>query len=964
MSSQDELETVQGNDANLADTVAGESGSVPIDASGIRRGESVGRYIVLERLGAGAMGVVLAAYDPELDRKVAIKVLRGSGRDIDSRGARLLREAKALARLVHPNVVSVFDVGTHEKSVFVAMEYIEGTTLLETMQRWHEDPPRWTTIVETFLRAGRGLAAAHDAGIVHRDFKPANVMVAHDERVIVLDFGLAQEGELEATSSDGRTRSGGSDVRLTQTGTLLGTPAYMSPEQLRRDVVGPASDQFSFCVALYEALCGVRPFPAKSLRELVDTVLTRRVETVDARDDIPEHVREALLRGLALDPQDRFATMHDLLAALRPAPARRGIPRWAFAATAAVAAASVAGASWWRTRKEAVDCSRVGNAALAVWGPEQAEQLRARFEALEGSFGVEAAGIVTGHLDDYAQRWSEGRTAACRANADGSTDEITHLAQTLCYERSLAALEGWVSLVLTADGTLVQRAAASATRLPRLTRCASKDVELHRLPFLEDPDQRVRWLAIDGKFERALASAELGQMQAVEPLIRDGLDEARAMGAAGLESRGLIQLSRYLINTGGDESEALAAAREAVLRAEVSGEDERLINALRNVAFIAGVHAADEKEASASLDRLDAVIARAGDDPRLRKVALSLRARTKQRARRWEEALEIFREAAAMIETEGVPPTDDDISTLAQMVTTASHLGHLDEAEAAARRALQLSAELLGESHPRRAMVETAFGSVEALRGNPAEAAAAYRRAEAIMLKRLPPGHRNLPAVRNELGKALRAQGRLGEALATFERALAQMIEASGPRHPDVASIHTNLGLLLADLERLDEAREHLRDALDIRLAHSGPDASATFYAAINLGEILVAQGALDEAEGLYARADRWRQAAGGDDDPLRSEVLKGRGEIALARGAFDDAIDLLTRALTKLPEDTEAFIRAQTHFSLAKAQWGAGQHDTARTSAAAGIELWRDDPRAATTGLPEAQAWLANRAK
>ncbi|MCB9570262.1 MAG: serine/threonine protein kinase [Myxococcales bacterium] len=241
-------------------------------------GRLFGRYTLLRPLGRGGMGTVYAAYDEELDRKIAIKLLRGDPRERASEGEgagagegahHLLGEAQALARLSHPNVVQIYDVGVIGGQVFLAMEYVQGKTLRE----WEREAPRsWREVVALFRQAGEGLAAAHDAGLVHRDFKPDNVLVGEDGRVRVLDFGLAARRERGATGEgdelSARTLSSisRSDLRSASatgvTRTLVGTPAYMSPEQHLRLEADGRSDLFAFCVALYEALHGERPSAA------------------------------------------------------------------------------------------------------------------------------------------------------------------------------------------------------------------------------------------------------------------------------------------------------------------------------------------------------------------------------------------------------------------------------------------------------------------------------------------------------------------------------------------------------------------------------------------------------------------------------------------------------------------------------------------------------------------------------
>jgi serine/threonine protein kinase len=295
-------------------------------------GTHVGRYVIAARVGRGAMGVVYAANDPDLDRKVAVKVLRAESLSDAARqrmGARLLREAKAMARLSHPEVVTVYEVGIYADQLFVAMEYVDG----ETLRHWRAARHRgYAEILGVYERAGSGLAAAHEAGLVHRDFKPDNVLVGRDGRVRVTDFGLARSvsdvdvgtDAAHGTSSQGSESTQGHALvtSLTHTGTLLGTPAYMAPEQLRAGVADARSDVFGFCVALYEALYGERPFAGSTVPELMAAIDGGTVRAAPVMTGVPRWVRAVLLRGLRAAPDARFESMRGLLDALRAGYAR------------------------------------------------------------------------------------------------------------------------------------------------------------------------------------------------------------------------------------------------------------------------------------------------------------------------------------------------------------------------------------------------------------------------------------------------------------------------------------------------------------------------------------------------------------------------------------------------------------------------------------------------------------------
>ncbi|MBL8945680.1 MAG: protein kinase, partial [Myxococcales bacterium] len=293
----------------------GEDSSPPSELGELSRGASVSRYIILSLLGEGGLGRVYLAYDPELDRKVAIKLMRDGKEASEEVTARLLREGRAMARLAHPNVVVVHDIGMSALGPFIAMDVVEGGTL----RQWLAAAPRtWQQIRDMFVAAGRGLEAAHAVGLVHRDFKPTNVLVGLRDQVLVTDFGLARAfGDArEGAPIDVGLRLPGFDAALTRTGTVMGTPAYIAPEQLRGRTVDARADQFSFCVSLYEALFGVRPFAADDLVDYLRAVATGEPQPPRARREVPNALRKALLRGLADDPTKRHGDMGALLRAL------------------------------------------------------------------------------------------------------------------------------------------------------------------------------------------------------------------------------------------------------------------------------------------------------------------------------------------------------------------------------------------------------------------------------------------------------------------------------------------------------------------------------------------------------------------------------------------------------------------------------------------------------------------------
>jgi tetratricopeptide (TPR) repeat protein/predicted Ser/Thr protein kinase len=271
-----------------------------------------GHYVILHKLGAGGMGVVYAAYDPRLERKVAIKKLHG-GRGDKRLMQRLVREAQAMAKLVHPNVVTVHEIGEVEGTTFIVMEYVEGVTL----RQWLAQAPRSRIEISTvFKAAAHGLLAAHEKGLVHRDFKPENVMLGNDGRVRVMDFGLARTELHEDDSRSTQDDAGASSSQLTKSGVLLGTIPYMAPEQLRAEPADAASDQFAYCVSLYQALYGVRPYGGQTPAQRLSVIEQGEIHEPAKNSAVPGWLREIVVRGLEPRPEDRFESMRALLDAL------------------------------------------------------------------------------------------------------------------------------------------------------------------------------------------------------------------------------------------------------------------------------------------------------------------------------------------------------------------------------------------------------------------------------------------------------------------------------------------------------------------------------------------------------------------------------------------------------------------------------------------------------------------------
>ncbi|MCA9687022.1 MAG: serine/threonine protein kinase, partial [Myxococcales bacterium] len=398
------------------------------------QGRHIGRYVLLRRLGSGAMGDVYAAYDPELDRNVALKLLRARRhtKAAASEGQqRLLREARAMAQLRAANVVAVHDAGVHDDQVYVAMELVEGRTLKD----WLAVEPRgWREIMAVFILAGRGLAAAHAKDLVHRDFKPENVMVGADGRAQVMDFGLArttvagagEAGERDDEGDHAETESGSSSLRLTRAGAIVGTPAYMAPEQWSGQMADARSDQFSYCVALWEALYGQRPFAGDNAAAIAFSVTAGTLREPRSPRRVPSWMRTILARGLEVSPERRWPSMLALLDAFEHAQLRRRRRKWLLGlACGAALLGGLASARTWDRQRRVSACEAEAATIGEVWNPEVAASLGARFVEVNGQSRAGLAETTVVKLRPWFDRWIEAWQRARTHSCLGATVEKT-----------------------------------------------------------------------------------------------------------------------------------------------------------------------------------------------------------------------------------------------------------------------------------------------------------------------------------------------------------------------------------------------------------------------------------------------------------------------------------------------------------------------------------------------------------
>lgn len=844
------------SDPDLEDTWAsGDPQHVDLDDV-----EAIGRFRILGRLGAGGMGVVFSAYDPELDRKVALKLLRpergGSAGGRDG-GSRLQREAKAMARLSHPNVITVHEVGIFAGQVFVAMEFVDGPTLTQ----WLRSRPAWPEVAEVFLQAGRGLAAAHAARLVHRDFKPDNVLLHVDtqgrpDRVRVVDFGLARKVDRTPTQEIPELSFPlGDDLLsspLTETGALMGTPAYMSPEQYLGQAADARSDQFSFCVALYEAAFGKRPFEARSLAELMQAVTEGEPEVPKTPVGVPRWVWPVLRRGLAVDPSRRWESMDVLLAQLE-----RSRTRWRVYAGGLVGAGLVSFGTWAvvdDASHPVEDCAALGEAIDEVWTGQRRDRVRSFLLDAPGA-GEIAWSNTARALDDYAQRWSEAATQLCASAlvARGEHDDPTIVAQRSCLAGRKAEFEALVSLLAGSspqgDAGVAQDAYQAAGQLSSIEACRSASADDERTPEqlrasarLRGELGRIRGLGLMGRYDEA--SREAAKLEA----------EARAIGDEETRAEALLLRGDFLLDRADYEQAQALISEAAELAASVKAHETRA-RALITLIYAMSVH-----------------------------------------DNRWSEAEAIGAEVRAVIDVLGGDPflsarLDGHLSVAAEVA------GKPELAETYARQELEAVRRMYGESHPKTVSAYVHLARATHTRHGLEQSAPVYEAALKSARSSLGAEHPMVAETLHSYAVALARGGEDERALEVMQRSRAIYGKVLPKGHPDIANAVYHVGRMQDRVGQQAQAVESLRAAIELQRA-SEAEVPTFWHRA--LARIAAAAGQVD-----IARAEALEVLSRGDETPVRDRIecllvlakLEREDDPSGAAARVERALSLLERA-------------------------------------------------------------------
>jgi len=841
----------------------------------------IGRFIVLRRLGQGAMGIVYLAYDPKLDRKVALKLVDTSslGSEVGDAQVRLEREARAAAALGHPNVVTVYDVGHQDDDVFLAMEFVEGETLTDWMKREHG----WREIATLFAEIARGLAAAHDADLVHRDFKPDNVLIGEDGRPRVADFGLARPTEGwsardaekmlgDGTAATSRALALRSSDAMASTGEVCGTPAYMAPEQFVGIDVTAASDQFGFCATLYEALFGSRPFKGDSVTELAVAVIENDRQPLPRRHAVPNALVQAVLQGLAPGVDKRHASMHEvadrLESALRVRTRNRILGGGALLAVLGLGLGAQAAVAL-----DEKPCEAAQSELEAVWNSDRRNEVETALSAAD----LPADAAQT--LARFAGQWTEQRVESCQATriTGEQSDEVLQL-RTACLDRMKTRLDA--AAVALSNTPTSETLAALDTALPDPARCEHipdlvAEASAYQVTGEDTLVAEAKWAESAG----LIATLALTQHKPVgewrptaQALLELGtqysLAEARAFG-------------RFWLGRADERAGDLAAAAEhyeAALVPAASSSERRFIPLV--LLRRAGVELEENRVASAkaNADLGWALAHRIGNDG----VRAALQA-----------DLSLMQAAIAIKQEQ-----PDRALALAQAALAESGLSPLrqEHAHAIAGSACRVQGNMVCafEQHERALELAETLAEIE-----PIELAGRYA---------------NVGLMHADTGDGPKAVGHLRRAADIVENAF-------DANHPMRGGLLSDIGGIEGAMMDPKDGERDLLAGLAIHEHNHGKDSPHLVEALIDLNKTQLRLGKVAEASRHGEWALRIVDKAFAGQHPRRADPRMPLADAYAAIGAFDDAAAVLREGLEILDTPkTHPMQRAEFQFALARA--------------------------------------------
>ena len=967
------------------------AGSWVREPTSLERGSSLGRYIVLHKLGEGGMGQVYAAYDPELDRRVAVKIRRFSSDNPESFSSRLRQEGRALARLQHPNVVTVFDVGVSDRRLFIATELVQGLTV----DRWLEAEKRsWREVVDVFIEVGSGIAAAHAEGLVHRDIKPSNMMVSDQGRAQVLDFGIARDADLSEGSTidlDALSRADlpRGSVSQTQTGAVVGTPAFMAPEQRAGNKVGPAADIYSFCLCLHLALFRELPEERSSEQSTPSSATDGAAAGAPAAGapaagepaagepaagepaagepaaGAPAGLRRLVLSGLRKDPEKRPSSMAELIQDLRRFRNRgRRVRRWMTGATIVILATTL----WWTWhRSQATPCATISQRWHDVWNEGRADALSERFQRVDRPFAADVWKTVLAGLDRFGVQWTDNARQWCLAATDGSLSPELFDLRTDCLDLRLRAVDATVSLLEKDTDRLVSQAVTMIDELPAISECfdiralraptpppTSPRLE-EQLPILlqSQADAHALWAA--GDFDAA-AETTSGLVAGAKAI------EHWPLAAEALHQQALIEDARL------DKGSADTLV-EATLAAAAGNHNRVIAESFVRLVKVAGLHLQDFERADRYAEQAASALRALGSPGDLQarlhhQMGINLRHRG-----RYSEALDSLRQSLNW-RTENLG--DDHHSVAETLLSLGNVYDDLNDHSAAREildRALSIQIQRFGPSHPIVAETYARLGTLAREARNLEDATRFHRKAMDIHRRVHGDNSATFAQSLTYLGELQALDGHFDEAEQSFAQALGILEQSFGPDHANLAVAYATMASAWTEAGRDEQALEPYAHALQIFERAFGAEHPQVGVLRFNLATVHLRLRNLEEAARDFERAAGiWRRALG-ENHPLVANALTGLGDAWVRLGRFRDALPMLREAdrfdaeadaeQARDPKD-----QADTAFALARALDLAGtEPDRVKALVERAQKLYGTVPEASRRELDELSRWLDRRA-
>lgn len=865
----------------------------------------ISRFVLLGVLGQGGMGRVFRAYDPSLAREVAIKLLHGESRD-PAAAERLVREAQAMAQVSHPNIVTIYEVGREEGRVFLAMELVTGKTL----RQWLKDGRSTEEIVDAFKQAAAGLHAAHERGLVHRDFKPGNVFVGEDGRVRVGDFGLAKAQGSESDSLSGADAISG-DSELTQRGSVIGTPPYMAPEQHAGLELSPACDQYAFGVALYEALEGERPFGQRKLTELAQAKGRKEMR---AMAKTPGRLAKVIERALEPEAGARFESMTEVMKGM--APRRKSGAAWTIglgvALVGAVALASPAEEQGAQTQCDA-------DALAELWNEARQAEAKAAFVESGKPYAEATFESANERMNAYVKAWSAGRNDAC-LTATGGEEEAQALADARrrCLDRGKAEFESLAGFFGEPTETTVKDAPALAAGLPKVGRCTDPGYVRTYFGDTTTPEEKlepVRRELDRLRIKTRADSLEPEELREFEAASERALELDPVLGAQSLSILGVAQVRAGKKKRG---LETLEAAYNAAIAAGLWVDAAESATNLSN-SVLYPPRPGPERLAWAN--RAEAVLQHVDDRERL------------------ELRIELTRTEAYNI----------------------NGLADPDKALFHAERAIGLATQRPeGDDERNRAM--RAYGLALGSRPGKAPMALGYL-AAALIADRAVYGDTH-PTVATDLNYLTVIQfgaGMYQEASVTARETYEVHAAIRGPTSQLALDSLENVALLCMEVGDLACAEEAYADVMDVRAETPDPSALGWATTLTNVGDLYARQGDLEKGLPLVREGLELREREGltpGHPSYSYSHMTLARH--LLAAGEVEEALESLEVALRQ-PHRVGGRDLTDTYLILTRALCASGapaqQAEAALEKAEAAAKPLRALPQPLAHGFRDARA-------